>query len=301
MNDYLVKALAFDDQVRIYCVRSTNTVNAIGTRLNYYPSALAAVGRVVSVSLMMGAMLKNDETVTVKVEGNGPIGKIVVDADAKGHVRAYCDNPHVHFEYADMAKLNVRATVGDTGFINVIKDLKMREPFIGSTPIINGELAEDFAYYFNISEQDPSAVSLGVLVNTDNSALAAGGFIIQLLPFASESIVNQLEETISKIPTMSSMLNNGESCEDIITRITGGNHKILETMPVEFRCNCSRERFERGLLSLGSIEIKAIIDEDQKADTVCHFCGNTYHFDKEELEALYQEALNKEKGEHTNG
>lgn len=290
MNDYLVKALAFDDQVRIYCVRSTNTLNTIGERLNYYPSALAAVGRVLSVGTMMGAMLKNQETVTINVHGNGPIGKIIVDANAHGEVRGYCDNPHVHFEYHNVGKLNVRDTVGDTGFISVIKDLRLKEPFIGTIPIINGELGEDFAYYFNVSEQVPSAVSLGVLVGTDNRAIAAGGFIIQLLPNASEEVVDKLEKLIANLPSVSSLLSNGESCEDIIKRISGNDHRILDTIPVTFKCNCSRERFEKGLISLGPGELEEIITSDGKADVVCHFCGNEYHFDKEQLEGLYNEA-----------
>lgn len=290
MNDYLVKALAFDYQVRIYCVRSTNTLNVIGDRLNYYPSALAAVGRVLSVGAMMGTMLKNNETVTIKVEGNGPIGKIIVDANALGEVRAYCDNPHVHFEYTDQAKLNVKATVGDSGYISVIKDLKLKEPFIGTVPIINGEMGEDFAYYFNVSEQVPSAVSVGVLVGTDNKAIAAGGLIIQLMPNASEEIVDKLEKLITNLPPISTMISNGESCEDIINRITDGNHQILATVPIKFKCNCSRKRFERGLISLGPDELQDMINTDGKADTVCHFCGKNYHFNKDQLEKLYIEA-----------
>lgn len=289
MNDYLVKALAFDDQVRIYCVRSTNTLNVIGERLKYYPSALAAVGRVLSVGTMMGAMLKNNETVTINVNGNGPIGKIIVDANALGEVRAYCDNPHVHFEYTDQAKLNVKATIGDTGYISVIKDLKLKEPFIGTVPIINGEMGEDFAYYFNISEQVPSAVSIGVLVGTDNKAIGSGGFIIQLMPNASEEVVDKLEKMIANLPSISSMISSGESCEDIINRITDGNHWIIETIPVAFKCNCSRKRFEKGLISLGPDELQDMINTDGKADAVCHFCGKKYHFTKEQLEKLCTE------------
>lgn len=282
-QDYLVKAIAFNDSVRIYAVTCKNALNTIGDRLGYYPSALAAVGRVMSVGLMMGAMLKLDETVTIKVEGNGPIGLILVDADAKGNVRAYCSNPHCHYEYADKQKLNVKATVGDSGFINVIKDLKLKEPFIGSTPIISGELAEDFAYYFSVSEQVPSVVSLGVLVDEDSRAKTAGGFIIQLLPNAEEEVIDKLEAEMKDFPTMSTLLSSGKTPEDIISLIAGNDVKILETMPVNFKCNCSRERFENGLISLGKDEIKEMIETDGAAHTVCHFCGNEYNFDKNDL------------------
>ena len=169
MNDVIIKALAFNKSVRVYAVSNTNILNDIGKRLGYYPSALDAMGRVLSMGAMMGSMLKLEETITIKIEGNGPIGKIIVDSDAHGHIRGYCDNPHCHFEYHDF-RLNAKQTVGTSGFISVIKDLKLKEPFIGSTPIISGEIAEDFAYYFQVSEQIPSAVGLGVLVDTDNTA-----------------------------------------------------------------------------------------------------------------------------------
>ena len=181
MNDEIIKALAFNQSVRIYAVSNTNTLNEIGKRLHYYPSALDAMGRVLSMGAMMGSMLKLEETITLKVEGDGPIGKIIVDSDAHGNIRGYCDNPHCHFEYNDF-RLNAKQTIGTTGFISVIKDLKLKEPFIGSTPIISGEIAEDFAYYFQVSEQIPSAVGLGVLVDTNNMATSSGGFIVQLMP-----------------------------------------------------------------------------------------------------------------------
>ena len=294
-HDYLVKAIAFDNHVRIYAVTCPNALNTIGDRLDYYPSALAAVGRVMSVGLMMGAMLKLEETVTIKVEGNGPIGLILVDADAKGNVRAYCSNPHCHYEYADKQKLNVRATVGDSGFINVIKDLKLKEPFIGSTPIISGELAEDFAYYFSVSEQIPSVVSLGVLVDEDSRAKTAGGFIIQLLPNTPDEVIDLLENKMKDFPTMSTLLSSGKTPEDIIRLIAGDDETILETIPVNFKCNCSRERFENGLISLGKDEIKEIIETDGCANTICHFCGNEYNFSKEDLTRILHHIEEKEK------
>lgn len=288
MNDYLIKALAFNDMVRIYCVSCPHTLNEIGNRFNYFPSPLDAVGRVLCIGAMMGSMLKLEETITIRVEGNGPIGKIIVDADAYGHIRGYSDNPHCHFEYND-GRLNAKATIGDRGMISVIRDLKLKEPFVGTVPIISGEIGEDFAYYFNVSEQIPSAVSVGVLVNTDSVAVACGGLIIQLLPNTPEEVISCLEEKLKVLPPISEMLESGLTPEQIIQNITN-DVQILERIPIEFCCNCSKERFQKGILSLGFAEIQQIIDEDQKADTVCHFCGNHYHFSKEELESLCEEA-----------
>lgn len=283
--DYLIKAMAFNDHARIYFVSCKDALNTIGDRLSYYPSALAAIGRVMSTTLMMGAMLKLEETVTVKVEGNGPIGLILAEADAHGNVRTYCSNPHCHFEYGELNKLNVKATVGDSGFINVIKDLKLKEPFIGMTPIISGELAEDFAYYFNVSEQVPSVVSLGVLVDTDGRCLTSGGFIIQLLPNTPDEIIDEIENKMKSFPTMSDLLTSDLNGEDIIKMISK-DARILETMDVNFKCKCSKERFENGLITLGKKELTEILEVDKTAHTVCHFCGNEYDFTEDDLKAL---------------
>ena len=291
-NDEIIKALAFNQSVRIYAVSNTNTLNEIGKRLHYYPSALDAMGRVLSMGAMMGSMLKLEETITLKVEGDGPIGKIIVDSDAHGNIRGYCDNPHCHFEYNDF-RLNAKQTIGTTGFISVIKDLKLKEPFIGSTPIISGEIAEDFAYYFQVSEQIPSAVGLGVLVDTNNMATSSGGFIVQLMPNTSEEVIYKLEEKLKLIPTVSEMLSSGYTVEDMIYNIAE-DVQILEKIPLNFRCNCSKERFARGILSLGAIEIKEMIDENKTQETTCHFCGNKYYFTKEDLDDLYKIAKEKE-------
>lgn len=288
MSDYLVRGIAFNDQVRIFACRTEDTLNHIGKKLNYFPSALDAVGRVLNVGVMMGSMLKLEETVTIKVDGNGPIGKIIVDADAHGHVRAYADNPRCHFEYNDL-RLNAKATVGTEGFINVIKDLKLKDPFIGSTPIVSGEIGEDFAYYFTVSEQVPTAVSVGVLVNTENEAVVSGGFIIQLLPNTSEEVISALEKKLSILPSMTELLSSGYTLEDICKNLAE-DFKLLAKTDVEFRCNCSKEKFERGLISLGKHEIEDILSTDGQADTVCHFCNEHYFFSKEDLEDILNKA-----------
>ena len=288
MSDYLVRGIAFNDQVRIFACRTEDTLNHIGKKLNYFPSALDAVGRVLNVGVMMGSMLKLEETVTIKVDGNGPIGKIIVDADAHGHVRAYADNPRCHFEYNDL-RLNAKATVGTEGFINVIKDLKLKDPFIGSTPIVSGEIGEDFAYYFTVSEQVPTAISVGVLVNTENEAVVSGGFIIQLLPNTSEEVISALEKKLSILPSMTELLSSGYTLEDICKNLAD-DFKLLAKQDVEFRCNCSKEKFERGLISLGKHEIEDILSTDGQADTVCHFCNEHYFFSKEDLEDILNKA-----------
>jgi hsp33 protein len=291
LSDLVVRALAYHQSVRVYAVSTKDILNIIGDKMSYYPSALDAMGRILSMGAMMGAMLKKEETVTIKVEGDGPIGKIIVDADAHGHMRGYASNPHCHFEYIDN-RLNVKQTIGSTGFISVIKDLKLKELFIGSTPIINGEMAEDFAYYFNVSEQVPSAVGLGVLVDENSRALASGGFIIQLLPNASEEVIENLEKKLAIIPSVSEMLSSGFTPQDIIYNICE-DVEILDTTPIEFQCGCSKERFARGILSLGKDEIEQMIEEDKTQETICHFCGEKYYFTKDDLIEL----LNIVKGE----
>lgn len=291
MSDLVVRALAYHQSVRVYAVSTKDILNIIGDKMSYYPSALDAMGRILSMGAMMGAMLKKEETVTIKVEGDGPIGKIIVDADAHGHMRGYASNPHCHFEYINN-RLNVKQTIGSTGFISVIKDLKLKELFIGSTPIINGEMAEDFAYYFNVSEQVPSAVGLGVLVDENSRALASGGFIIQLLPNASEEVIENLEKKLAIIPSVSEMLSSGFTPQDIIYNICE-DVEILDTTPIEFQCGCSKERFARGILSLGKDEIEQMIEEDKTQETICHFCGEKYYFTKDDLIEL----LNIVKGE----
>ena len=281
MKDYLIRGIAYNDQVRIFACSTADTLNYIGDKFSYFPSALDALGRVLSMGAMMGSMLKLEETVTIKVEGNGPIGRILVDADAHGHIRAYADNPRVHFEYNDF-RLNAKATIGDEGFINVIKDLKLKEPFIGSTPIVSGEMAEDFAYYFTVSEQVPTAVSLGVLVNEDSMATACGGFIIQLMPNATEEVISAIEQKLNILPSMSELLSSGYTLEDIVRNLAP-DFKELSRSNLEFKCNCSKEKFERGLISLGKKELLDIIIEDGKAETVCHFCNEHYDFTKDEL------------------
>ncbi|HDR4569113.1 redox-regulated molecular chaperone HslO [Bacillus paranthracis] len=287
MKDYLVKALAFDGEVRAYSVRTTNTVSEAQRRHDTWRTASAALGRSLTAGTMMGAMLKGDQKLTIKVEGNGPIGPILVDAHANGDVRGYVTNPHVDFEGTEQGKLRVYQAVGTEGFVTVIKDIGMREPFIGQSPIVSGELGEDFTYYFAVSEQTPSSVGVGVLVNGDDSILAAGGFILQIMPGAQEETISFIEERLQKIPPVSTLIEQGLSPEELLYAVLGEDKvKVLETMDVQFNCTCSRERIESVLISLGKTELEQVREEEEETEVHCHFCNERYKFSKEDITNL---------------
>lgn len=289
MGDYLVKALAYDGQVRAYATRTTEIVAEAQRRHQTWPTASAALGRALTAGVMMGAMLKGEETLTIKIDGGGPIGVILVDSNAKGEVRGYVTNPHVHFELNEHGKLDVARAVGKNGMLTVVKDLGLRDFFTGQVPLISGELGDDFTYYFASSEQIPSSVGVGVLVNPDYTIRAAGGFIIQIMPGTKEATIARIEERLKQIPPVSRMIENGLSPEQMLEQILGdGDVRVLETMPVTFVCRCSRERIADALVSLGPEEIQDIIDNEGQAEASCHFCNETYHFAKEELEQLKQ-------------
>jgi molecular chaperone Hsp33 len=291
MSDYLIKALAFDGKVRAYAANTTNTVGEAQRRHYTWPTASAALGRTMTAGVMMGAMMKGNGKVTIKVDGGGPIGIILVDSDANGNVRGYVTNPQTHFDLNEHGKLDVRRSVGTSGTLTVVKDLGLRENFSGQVPIVSGELGEDFTYYFASSEQIPSSVGVGVLVNPDNSILASGGFIIQLMPGTDDETIDKIEERLKTIPPISKLIQNGLTPEEILYEILGKDHvKILDKVPVQFKCNCSKERFATAIIGLGKEEIQDMIDEDGQAEAQCHFCNTKYLFTKEELEAMKQEA-----------
>ncbi|CAM3969673.1 Hsp33 family molecular chaperone HslO [Mesobacillus zeae] len=291
MNDYLVKALAYDGQVRAFAVNSTETVSEAQRRHYTWPIASAALGRTMTAAAMMGAMQKGEDKLTIKVEGGGPIGLILVDSNAKGEVRGYVSNPHVHFDLNEYGKLDVRKAVGTTGALTVVKDLGMRDFFTGQVPIVSGELGEDFTYYFATSEQVPSSVGVGVLVNPDNTIKAAGGFILQLMPGAEDAVISEIESRLKEIPPVSKLIEKGLTPEEVLEEVLGeGNVKFLETMPVSFTCTCSKDRFSNAIVSLGAAEIKDMIEQDGQAEVHCHFCGEKYIFTKEELEELKENA-----------
>ena len=293
MSDKLIKALGFNKSVRLYGITTTDTLNYIGDKFGYLPSSLDAMGRLLSIGGMMGGTLKGDETLTIRVEGDGPIGNIIVDADSYGHIRGYSTNPTVHFENNN-GTLNVGKTIGNKGNIIIIKDLKLKEPYTCYTPIINGEVATDFAYYYSVSEQIPTAISLGVLVDEDSRCKVSGGFMVQVLPNTPDDIIIELEEKVKALPPMSELLNSGYDIYEILKNIDK-NLEILDETQISFKCNCSKDKFARGILSLGSKEILDMMNKEKEINCTCNFCLNEYHFSSEELKELYEEALKKGK------
>lgn len=290
MKDELVRGTAWNGGIRVFAARTTQLASALQIRHGTYPTATAALGRAATAGAMMGVMLKDAGKLTIQVKGDGPLGQIVIDANARGEVRGYVDDPHIHLPGNSEGKLDVAGAVGTSGYLNVIKDLGMREPYRGSVPLISGELGEDFTYYFAESEQIPSAVGLGVLVGTDNAVLHAGGLIVQVMPGLSEERLQQLESAIATLPHITALLDQGETPEDILKFVVGEDLTIHDRLEPIFRCSCSRERVERTLVTLGSDELRTLIDEDGKAEVHCHFCNQTYAFSSAELEALYERA-----------
>ncbi|WNF37060.1 Hsp33 family molecular chaperone HslO [Bacillaceae bacterium IKA-2] len=291
MSDYLVKAIGFEGTVRAYAIKTTAMVNEAVKRHETWPTASAALGRAMTASTMMAAMLKGEEKLTVKIEGNGPIGVIIVDSNAKGETRGYVGNPKVDFELNEHGKLDVARAVGKEGMLAVVKDLGMRDHFTGSVPLISGELGEDFTYYYASSEQTPASVGVGVLVNPDGSILASGGFIIQLMPGANDETITIIEKRLSTLPPVSKLIEAGMPPEELVCALLGDeNVKILDKMDVTFACKCSKARISQAILSLGKDEISDMIEIEKGAETECHFCNEKYIFTKSELEKLRDEA-----------
>lgn len=292
-KDVLVRGTAWGGKIRVFAVRATALVDEMRRRHDTYPTATAALGRTATAGAMMGAMLKGEEKLTIQVKGDGPIGQIVVDANAKGEVRGYADHPQVHLAGNPQGKLDVAGAVGRSGHIHIIKDLGLKEPYRGSVPIISGELAEDFTYYFSSSEQTPSAVGLGVLVDTDGSVLQAGGFIVQLMPGMSDADITRLEQALAVMPPVTALLDQGETPEGILGFAVGDDLMIHDEMPIVFKCKCTRERVEQTLISMGESELKQLIEEEGTAQVECHFCNETYIFDRPHLESLLDQAKPK--------
>ncbi|MEG6522663.1 Hsp33 family molecular chaperone HslO [Desulfotomaculum sp. 1211_IL3151] len=293
MQDYLVRGVASDGSFRIFAARTTNTVEEARTRHNCWPVAAAALGRTMTAALLLGANMKGEDILSIRVLGDGPLGAILVTANAKGQIRGYVQEPQIHLPSTSERKLPVGAAVGK-GYLHITRDLGLKEPFTGSVEIVSGEIAEDIAHYLTASEQTPSAVSLGVLVDTDNTVIAAGGLLLQLLPGASEDVLEALEKNLSQLPQLSSLINKGETPEDIIKRATQGIEvNILESMPVGFSCQCSRERLENLLIGIGKEEVSAMLEEQGQAEVNCHFCAEQYQFTKKDLEHILEKIEKK--------
>lgn len=292
MSDYLVKALAYEGFVRAYAVDATETIAEAQRRHDTWNTSSAALGRTMIGALMLGATLKGEDKMTVKVEGNGPAGAIVVDSNGKGDVKGYIKNPHISLPLNEIGKIDVRGAVGTEGMFTVIKDLGLKEPFSGQTPIVSGEIGEDFTYYLAVSEQIPSAVGVSVLVDTDDSIKTAGGFMIQIMPGASAEIIDQIEERLKETTRISTLLDDGQTPEEILRNLLATDDvEFLEELPVQFKCDCSKEKFASAIITLGAEQIQELIDQDHGAEAVCAFCNNKYEYSEADLYELKQEIL----------
>ncbi|WP_124058177.1 Hsp33 family molecular chaperone HslO [Vaginisenegalia massiliensis] len=290
MTDRLIKALAFDGQVRVFVLDAKQTVQEAKERHQTWHTATAALGRSLAATALLAANLKGQERVSVEVIGSGPLGRIVTDGDSQGNVRGFVNNPKVALELNSQGKLDVAGAVGLPGSLVVRKHMGSGEPFAGQVPLVSGELAEDFTYYMAVSEQTPSAIGLSVLVNADESVAAAGGFMLQMMPGADDLLVDLLEARIKELGRFSDLLESQKTLEELLDLLVGpGNAQVLEEIPVSFHCPCDKERFAKGIRSIGKEEIQAMIDEDHGAEVVCHFCGDRFTFSEDELSQLVAE------------
>lgn len=290
MADQLLKALAYDGQVRVFVLDATDTVNEARERHETWHTATAVLGRSLAATALLAANLKGTDRLSVEIIGEGPVGRILADGDAHGNVRGYVTNPKVALELNDKGKLDVAAAVGLPGTLVVRKYIGDSEPFAGQVPLVSGELAEDFTYYMALSEQTPSSIGLSVLVNPDETVAAAGGFMLQVMPGATDETIDALEKRIASLGRFSDELESSKSIEALLDLLVGeGNSEILDYLPIKFLCSCTKERFAQGLQSIGRKEIEAMIAEDQGAEVVCHYCNNHYDFTEDELKALLVE------------
>ncbi|MBS5787238.1 MAG: Hsp33 family molecular chaperone HslO [Clostridioides difficile] len=287
MKDYVLRAIAGDGQVRAFIADTTNMVEKARDLHKTTKVATAALGRTLTATSIMGLMMKNDgDKLTVILKGGGPIGSILVTSNSKGIVKGYVSNPNVEVEDYPNGKLNVAGAVGQDGVIRVIKDFGLKEPYNGAYPINSGEIAQDFTNYFAMSEQTPSVVSLGVYTREDEVEYA-GGFIVQLMPDATEEVISQLEKNIAEIPSVTDMLKSGCKPEDMLERVLFGlSPKVLEKNEVTFECDCSKGRMAEALISIGKHSLTELLEEDKGAEVGCQFCNQKYNFAEEELKEL---------------
>ena len=287
MADYIVRATAANSQIRAFAATTRDLTEHARAAHNTSPVATAALGRLLTAGSMMGVMMKGEkDLLTLQVKAGGPLEGITVTADSKGNVKGYVGNPNVILHANDKGKLDVAGAVG-VGFMNVIKDMGLKEPYVGQTVLQTSEIAEDLTYYFATSEQVPSSVGLGVLMEKDNTVKQAGGFIIQLMPFTEEKVISQLEENLKDVTSVTTMLEKGHTPESLLkTLLKGFDIEINETIPTQFYCNCDKDRVEKALISVGRKELQEMIDEGKEIEMNCHFCNRNYTFSVEELKNI---------------
>lgn len=291
-KDYLIRATAADSQIRAFAATTKNMVEFARASHNTSPIATAALGRLMTAGAMMGSMMKGDKDVlTLKITGDGPIRGLLVTANAKAEVKGYTYEPDVMLPPSIFGKLDVGGVIGK-GELQVIKDMGLKEPYVGQTELISGEIAEDLTYYFAVSEQVPSSVALGVLMNKDNTVRRAGGFIIQLMPFTEESVIAALEAKLATLRPVTSMLDDDMSPEQILEELLGEfGLEINYKMPTEFVCDCCTERVSKALISIGKKELDSIIADGETIEVGCQFCNKKYNFTIDDLKRLRKQAL----------
>lgn len=287
MSDYIIRATAADNQIRAFAATTRELVEAARAAHSTSPVATAALGRTLTAGAMMGSMMKGDNDIlTLQVKGDGPIGGITVTADAQARVKGYVVNPDIVLPPSPKGKLDVGRAVGK-GDLVIIKDMGLKEPYVGRTQLITGEIAEDITYYYAASEQIPSAVALGVLMNRDNTVRRAGGFILQLMPFAEERVIAALEEKMGQINSITSLLDQDMSPEDILQFVLGDlGVTFTDRIEPAFYCNCDKPRVEKAIISIGEKDIQEMIDEGETIEVNCHFCNKKYQFTVDELKEL---------------
>ena len=291
MTDKLTKAVSKNGKFRVYVVNATETVSEAQKRHDTWSNSTAALGRTMVGSILVAtSTLKEDEVLTTRILADGPAGAIVIDANAKGDVKGYIQNPHVSLPLNDNHHIDVKGAVGTQGTLSITKDMHLKEPFTGQVPIVSGEIGADFAYYMAKSEQIPSAVGVSVFVQPNETVGAAGGFLIQTLPGAGDADIDKIENNLKIIPNLSTLLNEGLSNEEVMSKIMNGiDMKILEDMPVQFKCDCSKDKFSKSLATLSDKELQDMIDENHGAEAVCKFCNNKYQFSEDELKNIISE------------
>lgn len=286
--DTIKKYLALENKVSLTIIESTELLEKARKIHDLTPTTTAALGRLLTATALLGVDLKNmEDSITVQIKGDGPIGTMIAVSNKFPKVRAYIQNPHIELPLNSQGKIDVGKAVGKTGYLSIIKDIGLKKPYMGIVPLTTGEIAEDFAKYFAESEQKPTAIALGVLVD-NNGVKKAGGYILSLMPDATDKIVTKLEENIKNIPSISKILSDNDNLNDISKIITGDeNARIIEEniLPV-YECNCSTEKMKNGLISLGKSELEQILKEESKIETVCNFCNKKYVFDKSQIEEL---------------
>lgn len=302
MKDYVIRAVSDDGAVRAFGCLSTGAVETARSHHNTSPVATAALGRLLTASAMMGAMLKGEkDLVTLQMTGSGPLGRVLSVCGSDCKVKGYVGNPDADIPLNEKGKLDVGSAIGTDGFLTVITDLGLKEPYIGKIPLVTGEVGDDLVKYFAISEQVPSVVGLGVLVDRDFSVKCAGGIIVQVMPDATEETIDKLEENIKNIKSITEMMESGMSIEDILSvALSGFSFHFTEKSDMSYSCNCSKERVRLVLRSVGEKELESIIEEDGKAELGCQFCSGKYQFDKEELLDILNEIREAKKGEDAN-